>query len=393
MQSGAPQPRERLAELDGIRGLACLTIVVYHYFALTLDEHVWPPLVGTLKGALQTGWTGVDLFFVLSGFLIGTILLQERDAPAYFGTFYMRRFCRILPLYALIMLILALGGSLLSGRLAEAPHDWLFNRFPPTLSYLTFTQNFAMASANEFGNHWLNITWSLAVEEQFYLVLPLVIRFVPLKRLPLVPLAFICAAPLLRVLAGIRFGAVAPYVLRPMRADALMLGVLIAYLRLYTGFDAALSRYRPALFGCLAFFAIAVIALTATHSSLEDTWNIQFGYTVFALFYGCLLLTALSADDTFIKRLLRLPFLTRIGVLAYGIYLYHNLINGLLHGFLSGQSPVIANLPDLVITLLALVLTVGIAALSYRYFETPFIRFGQRFQYRSVRARPPEPLL
>jgi peptidoglycan/LPS O-acetylase OafA/YrhL len=113
--------------------------------------------------------SGVDLFFVLSGFLIGSILLDNREAANQFKVFYLRRFCRILPIYFVwIALFFVLGKLLLN--------DWLFASRYPAWSYPTFTQNFFMSNIGGFGAGWLAVTWSLAIEEQFYLTAPLLIR-------------------------------------------------------------------------------------------------------------------------------------------------------------------------------------------------------------------------
>ena len=122
-------------------------------------------------------WSGVDLFFVLSGFLITGILRDQRSSSRYWRTFYLRRACRVLPLYAILLggfaLAIAFGASNVPGLW------WLFYTPMPLWSYATFTQNFFMAVAGGTGANWMGVSWSLAVEEQFYLVLPLVVYLLP----------------------------------------------------------------------------------------------------------------------------------------------------------------------------------------------------------------------
>ena len=157
----------RVPELDGIRGTAILVVVIFHWIALP-GVYILPE---RLERLLSFGWSGVDLFFVLSGFLIGGILFDARDATNYFKVFYMRRFYRILPLYGAICL-----STVAIFYVHLSTHAWLFDRAKiPWYAYLTFGQNFWIVTFRTLGNWPLAVTWSLAVEEQFYLTLPFVI--------------------------------------------------------------------------------------------------------------------------------------------------------------------------------------------------------------------------
>jgi peptidoglycan/LPS O-acetylase OafA/YrhL len=161
----------------------------------------------------RLSWSGVDLFFVLSGFLIGGILLDAVDSPHYFKTFYIRRAYRILPLYS-VLLALAV--------IVERGASWLPR-------YVLLLQNFWMAWTGVFGVYALSVTWSLAIEEQFYLTLPPLIRFTSRKALTKIMIGAVLLAPPCRALA-IAFlpgKLLAAYVLMPCRMDALGLGVLI----------------------------------------------------------------------------------------------------------------------------------------------------------------------
>src|SRR5215467_9983632 len=159
----------RKLELDGLRGIAVLLVVYHHWMPLTLN--ISGDSVAGRLGALS--WSGVDLFFVLSGFLIGGILLDHKNSPSYFKTFYIRRVCRILPLYILCLALFYMTKS--SG--------WLWNSPLPWYSYATFTQNFWTAfRGNSAEALWLVPTWSLAVEEQFYLTLPLLLCLTDSKK-------------------------------------------------------------------------------------------------------------------------------------------------------------------------------------------------------------------
>jgi len=161
----------RIPALDGLRGVAILLVLLWHgLFEMNANSRV-------LSGLLALGklsWSGVDLFFVLSGFLIGGILLDAKDSPHYFTTFYIRRAYRILPLYFAVI-----GVAYSIGHLST-DFGWLGADLAtmkiPWASYPTFTQNLWMAYLGTYGSFTLAATWSLAVEEQFYLTAPLLIR-------------------------------------------------------------------------------------------------------------------------------------------------------------------------------------------------------------------------
>ena len=179
---------KRIPELDGIRGLAVLAILLYHLVFLA----GWDRLPFKIGALLSFGWSGVDLFFVLSGFLIGGILLDARGASNYFRVFYTRRAYRILPLYLALC-----GASVLIFYTHLPTHSWLFEGKTPWYAYLTFGQNFWMVKGT-LDSRQMDMTWSLAVEEQFYLTLPLVIRFVRRETLPYVFASGVLLAPLIR---------------------------------------------------------------------------------------------------------------------------------------------------------------------------------------------------
>src|SRR5260370_8388880 len=214
----------RIPELDGMRGIGIGMGVMGECFAMV--SRPGSALAYALV-PLRLDWTGVDLFFVLSGFLIGGILLDARGSSNYFRVFYTRRFFRIVPIYAAFLLCVALAMYLsrvgMIGRYEE-----IFGGRLPWAYFVTFLQNIGMCLYNMWGTFPLAVTWSLAVEEQFYLTLPLVIRFLDRRALLRFILFAIVAAPLLRLFFFHRDPAhlFAWYTLMPCRADALLLGVL-----------------------------------------------------------------------------------------------------------------------------------------------------------------------
>ena len=162
--SAIPDWSKRIPALDGLRGIAILLVLMYHSVCRGRSRLPWP-----VHAAGRLTWTGVDLFFVLSGFLIGGILLDAKASPRYFNTFYIRRVYRIFPLYFLVTGFVLL----LYARFHLQPAEW--HGPLPWLRYLTFTANAVYPGITDLG-----MMWSLCIEEQFYLVIPFVIRFLPL---------------------------------------------------------------------------------------------------------------------------------------------------------------------------------------------------------------------
>lgn len=150
----------RIPQLDGVRGLAILLVLIWHYAVAPLLPSAgdWAPLFKTVLGFT---WSGVDLFFVLSGFLIGGILLDNRDATHYYKAFYARRICRIWPIYLVWLGVFLMGLVVVNTVAPQAPFAWQFQQPQPVWAYATLTQNLTMAASGTFGAPWLDVTWSL----------------------------------------------------------------------------------------------------------------------------------------------------------------------------------------------------------------------------------------
>jgi peptidoglycan/LPS O-acetylase OafA/YrhL len=362
----------RIPELDGLRGLAIFSVVVWHYVGAQTTNVA-------LARILRLTWSGVDLFFVLSGFLIGGILLDHRRSERYFQAFYSRRCLRILPLYFASLALFFLLPAMLPALGKSPSLEPLLQPALPVGSYITFTQNFAMASRSTFGAAWLGITWSLAIEEQFYLVLPALIWLVPRRRLPMVLIAFGAVAPLLRIQAGSTF---ARHVMMPLRADSLLVGVLIAWMSREQRWKALLVRMRPAL------YAVAVVTFVVLGALclLDDpflAWT-PWLYSVLAIFYAALLSLAITPAGP-INWFFRQRWLRELGLLAYGVYLMHEIVNRLLHAIILGRIPNINERASMATTALAAAVTYVAAALSWRFFERPLVEFGHRVSYTTDR--------
>ncbi len=376
-ETGRDQPTttRRVAELDGVRGFALLMVLIWHYgYCLATPASFAEK---ALQRSAMLTWSAIDLFFVLSGFLIGGILLDTRGKPHFFRNFYIRRGLRILPLYVAILAVfyvlfhasagIADGTRAIFGR----PIDWW--------SYLSFTQNiwFAVFPEDFSPRVWFCLSWSLAVEEQFYWLLPLVVYRWDRRALIKVCIVTIAAAWASRLL--LFPGMLAAYVLLICRADALMFGVLAACLVREPNFWSASHRYVKGLRiaalvlgGCLAVSVVKGWGMV--HPIMTAA-----GYTVLDAFYFCLLLIILISPDTPIARLLRTRTLRYFGKISYGVYLFHVFLLDALHYLLLGQAPALGSLAGWSVTLLALVLSVLLGDLSWRRFEKPILDWGAEY--------------
>ena len=371
----------RIPELDGIRGTAIAMVLFYHYFQLTTLTAPRTP-VAYLMAAGRLSWTGVDLFFVLSGFLIGGILLDARESRNYFKTFYTRRFFRIVPIYAVVLLCCLLA-PVFASAIPGGEFSWLKAGPLPTFSYWTFTQNFWMARLGTLGPNGLAVTWSLAIEEQFYLTLPLLVRFLTRTQLTKVLVGGILFAPLLRLLLHFIWphNGVAPFVLMPCRADALLLGVLVAILLREPAWKQWLLERRRTLGFSSLIPLFGMLWLTRNAGSFDNPLMSGVGYTWVGLFYASLLFCVLTYGAATLGRLFRMKWLAWLGSIAYGTYLLHQGVQEILYGYFWGHWPEISGGRTFVTTIAALLVTVVVARLSWQYFEKPLIRFGHRAKY------------
>jgi peptidoglycan/LPS O-acetylase OafA/YrhL len=372
-----PRVATRIIELDGVRGLAVSLIVVFHYFVQSTQ--VSQPWLIRLLGPSRLMVSGVDLFFVLSGFLIGGILYDAKLAPNYFMTFYGRRIHRIFPVY-FIWLFLFFAGLILVGAGPPSYLQRLFNFDVPLWLYPLFLQNIFTAFHREWGAEWMSATWSLAVEEQFYLVLPLLIRILPPRGITFTTVAAIALAPLCRTILVMHGNAdYGPYTLLPCRADDLGMGVLLAIVCRNQTAWLWLKTHRRHM---IAAFLVLSIGMLYLSLHLAPKLISTVGYSWIGLFYSSLILLLVVHPGAIARGIFRNAILTGLGKYSYAIYIFHYGIFGLCHFFAFQRAPTVQDATSLTVTLLALLLTIGCAAISWRFLEGPLIaRGGRRFQY------------
>ncbi len=367
--ASTPPKTGRILELDGLRGLAVIVVVLAHCLGEVPHGYFF----------LSLGWLGVDVFFALSGFLIAGILIDNRGAKNYFKAFYMRRTCRIFPIYFLFIPPLVL----LIHYLRQSGFDWLEEPLP-MWGYLTYTQNIFMASTNHDGGLSLIPTWTLAVEEQFYMLLPLIVLFVPYRFLLRTFLVLIALAPILRTALLYQFGYdhLSALCLLPCRWDTLFWGAIAAMVWRDEKLKSIVLKDDGKLLKIILVGAVWFVPfLLFSEKYIEVPLRKSFGLTVVGLGSASYILLVVSKCLS-TKLLLTKP-LRFFGSISYGMYLVHQPVLVLLHGFILGTSPDIETVPQLLLTLIAIAISVGIAWLSWTYFESKIVRYGHRFKYGS----------
>ena len=362
--TGHPPEVTRIPALDGLRGVAIVLVILLHYAVrrqagVDVLQHVRP-----LWALLDMSWSGVDLFFVISGFLIGGILLDNRESPRLMQVFYVRRACRILPLY---LLLLALSNAPVFGGLSATSGSRI-----PVAAYLMFVQNF-WTSTGVAPAHWLAPTWSVAIEEQFYLVAPFAVALLSRRALLRVLLACIVAAPLLRIASVQGLAPVSSWDFTLCRIDAPAYGVLGALLvrdarglRALASHATTLRRALPLLLA--GYVALSQLWLVRGGKALIIT----VGLSYLALTALVLLLVAQYSPDSLPAKVARAAPLVRIGQRSYFLYLFHTPLIGVL-----------AILPVSYWTRVGVAVAVlwMLAELSWRYLEAPILRMGRRQRY------------
>ena len=255
--------------------------------------------------------------------------------------------------------------------------DWLLGGRFPWYTYLTVSQNFWMAIWNKPGAAILAITWAFALEVQFYLIVPAIIRFVRKSALPYVFASGIAAAPIVRLFIVYKYRSHlwATYLLLPSRMDSLFLGLLCAYFLREPGAWNWLVDRRKTLWILFLVLLAGIPILCTEGVPLTLLW-ITAGYGWASLFYATALVLTLTNTQGFLSRAMRVRWLMKLGRVSYGVYLYHYGIYGLCMWLLTGHGNVMTNWKDVGATSIALVAIATFSIMSWRYFERPIVRWS-----------------
>ncbi len=320
-QIGIWQPSSRIPALDGVRGLAILSVTFYRFGNETIHEGI---TTGLMAKMIEAAESGVDLFFVLSGFLITGVLLDAKTKPNFFKSFFLRRSLRIFPLYFVSLAIFLFIVPLAMGGKHPFP-DAYANQ-----AYLwTYLTNIKMSVSNSWCFGYLGHFWSLAVEEHFYLAWPLVVFLLPVKQV----FKFSILLAILSVLSRLVFSlcydnGVALLSFTAFRCEGLLFGAAIAA-RLRLGETSPSIRWG-ALFGLAScgFFSL-VIAMKGNRLPISL-------HTLISLFCASLLLLLLTAKrDSWLAFAFELPFLRVLGKYSYAMYVFQSPIIPLAANWIS----------------------------------------------------------
>jgi peptidoglycan/LPS O-acetylase OafA/YrhL len=370
----APGKVKRVPELDGIRGIAISMVILWHYFNCQLGDLPPQSPIGELAKVTSWSWSGVDLFFVLSGFLIGGIIIDNRRSKNFLAVFYTRRSLRIIPVYCLLLAaFFALRGTLSTTR-----YEWLFAGNKPDWSYLTFTQNILMTIKDSDGGNFLGVTWSLAVEEQFYLVVPFLCLIVPRKHWIAVAILLTFSAPILRSFVRSPDFSSFRFYPTPCRMDAFLLGALGA--GMVRNFE--IRRYlseNPWILRISLLTLALPIAITAFEGNVII--GLAPDHLLLAGFYAVLVMIAVLESGNASVFILRIPVLRFLGLISYSLYLFHQAVSGLLHGTILNGSPSLETRAGLMVTLFSLVTSLLLATISYFLVERFFLALGRFKSY------------
>ena len=365
--------RPFMPELDTLRGIAVLSVLFLHGFYWHYANFSFGRLARTFVALTSPGWLGVNLFFVLSGFLITGILLDSKSRPYYYRRFYTRRALRILPAYYALLLFLLLLHSASPAFVAIS------------FIYLSNVANFFHV-AFDYGP-----LWSLAVEEHFYILWPAVVRRVTMRGLAWVSAGIVVGVPILRAISftlGRTFG-LASYTW--FVADGLATGALLAILLRTPITRGQLKRFSGWLFASALF-----ISLAGYHFGILSRSRLlgaAFQWTIIDAFFACVLMLFLLTGSGSARRYVNIPILGFLGYISYGLYLNHlfafRMYDRICRRFLPQLMPTNGHFSLVLLRfVLAAAGAVAVAYLSRRFFEEWFLQMKDKLVPQSPSVLP-----
>jgi peptidoglycan/LPS O-acetylase OafA/YrhL len=361
-------------ELDGLRGLAVAMVLLWHFIGIPAwSTPGWLPQA--LFKVFLLGGAGVDLFFVLSGFLITRIIIKRSQSDLRFLlAFYFRRALRILPPYFLLVLLfwIVVGAGI---------NNTVFNADTPLWMHLTFTQNFWLAEHGTYGPDGIGVTWSVAIEEQYYLVFPLLALLLPRKSLPW--------ALFIITFSSIVFRSFI-FTMDPQnnfpadlhtlaRLDGLAVGGLIACAFSDTRSFAWLRKHNALIMRVMVTMVVLTFFLVKRTSGAQMAY---FGHTFLTILFGLVIINVLLNLGSSARwmRILRSKPLLFLGKISYSVYLFHPLV--LASAFLfAGLPKTLSGVEEIALLISSLALTLFLCNLMFNKIEQPLIAMGRKQNY------------
>jgi len=349
----------RIPALDGLRGLMTLFVIVSHYYGE----------VPAGIGVLCVGWTAVLVFFVLSGYLVGRLIIEKMSAGNFLPVFYLRRVCRTFPTYfAASLVILTLLWVFSDAGWVDDPRSF------PAWSYLVFAQNYFLIHSESIGAHWLSPTWTLALEEHFYLVAPFLLMLTPRRYWVALMVALSLMGLALRC-HGVLHGdlVIAPIALLPTSADVLLAGMILVVLVKNDSIDWARYSLHVRLTPILCMVLTFVLqkfdgSVVGPRFEIFGPFLMSIGASAFIL----MLVKGAPEAPRFENRVLRF-----FGQISYSVYLTHLVVLGLMHGLILGGLPDIGTPAQIAVTTAAFPVTVALAWVMTKLLEEPITEWGR----------------
>ena len=397
--TGAPEatvaPGGRIPVLDGLRGIAILLVMIFHFWHIgfTAGPALWERVY---SNAANWGWAGVDLFFVLSGFLITGILYDSRQDEHYYRVFYARRTVRIFPLYYGFLVLFYIVTPFTLALLHRSQYSPVYDTVTAKLCAWTYTLNWliglkTMRAASVSVQHF----WSLAIEEQFYLVWPFLVLTLSRRRLMGLCAGLIGFAFALRVALYHLQLPDAAYTWTFARVDSLAIGALLALAARHPEDWKTAGKWvaritLPALCGVVALLAL----LDLRPQFMSGQFVLQsLNYSLIGMFFGgCLALAVGAQKGSLAFRSLNSPFLKFFGKYSYCLYVAHQPLMilfvkvGIHTDRLTG---VLGNkvLAVVVMNGLAFAVSIAIALLSWNLYEKQWLKLKELpFLHREAEA-------
>jgi len=361
-------------ELDALRFFAFLGVFIFHAAPRTMDfynaagyPHWLSSLMIPIFGA---GAYGVDLFFALSAYLITSLLLRERAATGALDLrgFYVRRILRIWPLYLVFVAFAAITAKVLPGQVLPMRYVIGYSLLAGNWIYVFYGLPASFATP----------LWTVSIEEQFYLAWPLALRKASVRTMAAIAVGLLVVANVWRVWLAVTAAPVERIEYNTFtRLDPIAFGILIA---LFGHKLPSFTRLQRVVLLCGGVATwVAVFAFTVTSPTLKfTTWQMAVGHPFTALASVAVLLSVLGSQNPFLRN----KALLYLGKISYGLYVLHEFAHFCAMRMVPASTPIGVVGQSLV----GLALTVALAAASYRWLESPFLRLKERFAH--VQSRP-----
>jgi len=373
--------KRHIVPLDGLRGFAVLAVMAHHFSGALPSVGILTPI----KGLAYFGWTGVDIFFVLSGFLITGVLLGTRESKNYYSSFYGRRVLRIAPIYYLVLLIVFASSRWLSEGLDRipAPAEW-----PAYFLYLT---NWIAVWKGHWPSNVVGHFWSLAIEEQFYLVWPFIVAAVAIRSIRNLAVGIAIFELVLRItlvalnrpLPVIDYSSLT-------HSDGLAIGAFCAVL-FATRKDA--KGLRLSLWALIPLTIFATCCLALPDPGQQMRFILSFGFSLVAISAGGLVLYLAYGEGPMwpVRGICSSAAMRKIGRYSYGMYVYHIPLLMLAEFLIYRRIYGVLNATPLLACLYVLGLGIAtylVAMLSYECFEKPILSLKRYLRAENATAKP-----